>query len=139
MPKRGKNLGFEELNPNKTASELLSHLKKGDKVAITSRIASAVSEYVSALKKKGLVVRVIEGQSGVEDFCFLLRAQKELIGIERSTFARWAAILGDAETARLYMVDSPATRRADGVVKLPRNFINEPLKSRIKFEMYKQE
>jgi hypothetical protein len=110
MPKVGKQLGFEELSPNKTAFELFGHLKPGNKVAITTRFGGkAVEPYVAALKGRGLQVRVIEGQSGTQDFCFLMSAQKELVGSSLSTFVMWAAYLGDMKRANLYRVMSPSS------------------------------
>ncbi|KAL7555460.1 hypothetical protein ACA910_020187 [Epithemia clementina (nom. ined.)] len=40
----------------------------------------------------------------MRDFCFLLRAQRELVGLETSTFVYWAAILGQAQSVRLYTI-----------------------------------
>jgi hypothetical protein len=100
MPNRGKLLGFEELSPNKTAYELFAHLRPGDKIAITTRFGGKhVEPYVSALNERGLNVRVVDGQSGTEDFCFLMSAQKELVGTSLSTFSRWAAYLGHMKRA----------------------------------------
>jgi hypothetical protein len=111
MPSVGKRLGFEELSPNKTALELFGHLKPGDKIAITTRFGGKdVEPYVSALQGRGLQVRVIEGQSGTQDFCFLMSAQKELVGSLLSTFVMWAAYLGDMKRANLYRVMSPSSR-----------------------------
>jgi hypothetical protein len=33
----------------------------------------------------------LSGQSGIQDFCFLMKAQKELVGSVVSTFVRWPA------------------------------------------------
>ena len=84
------SLGFAELKPNRTAYELLGHLKRGDKVAITTRFHSPdVQQYVDAMTSRGLQVRVITGQKDVEDFCFLLSAQRELVGNVVSTYVKW--------------------------------------------------
>jgi hypothetical protein len=110
MPHHFKDLGFEELNPNRTANELFRNLKSGDKVAITSRFFSdpTVQTYVDALTSRGIQVRVIQGQTGVEDFCFLLSARKELVGCAVSTYAIWAGYLGNADKVRLYSLGTPA-------------------------------
>jgi hypothetical protein len=96
--------GFEELNPNRTANELFGHLQPGDKVAITTRFHNAVTQaYVQQLQLRGLQVRTITGQSSEQDFCFLTKARKELVGNLVSTFTMFAGILGNAKIARLYM------------------------------------
>jgi len=105
MPRRGRAPDFQELSPNRTASELFSHLQAGDKVAITSRFPNSVGDYVTALKARGLVVRVIKEQPPLADFCFLLKAQKEIVGPAHSTFSTWAGMLGEAKKVRLYSVD----------------------------------
>jgi hypothetical protein len=51
---------------------------------------------------------------GIRDFCFLLHAQKELVGSYRSTFAYWAAVLGGAGRAVLYTIRSPPTKARFG-------------------------
>lgn len=115
---------FDEASPNQTASQLFGHLQPGDKVAITSRyINNLTLDYVRALEHRGLQVRVISNQTGIQDFCFLKRAQKELVGSSMSTFARWAAILGDAQRVQLYVTDTPGVW-----IKNKRKFAN-PLSS----------
>lgn len=81
MGRNTKKKGFKELSPNQTAADLFGHLKPGEKVAIVTRFsAKQAKPYTDALEQRGLKVRVIEGQSGTEDFCFLMSAQKEIIG-----------------------------------------------------------
>ena len=89
MTKRfGKQKGFEKLSPNKTAYELFAHLEPSDKVVIMTRFGGKhVQPYVSALKERGLQVCVIEGQSDTQDFCFLMNAQKELVGPSHLAFS----------------------------------------------------
>ena len=73
MARKGKRLGFEELNPNATARELFGHLRKEDRIAITTRAqsAAAAQPYVDALAQRNVTARVITGQEDVQDFCFL--------------------------------------------------------------------
>jgi hypothetical protein len=115
------------------------------KVAITTRIHNPrVQDYVHALEeleledttttettntntqeekgdvhrrrhRGGLKVRVVAGQSGVQDFCFLLSAEKELVGSVTSTYVRWAAILGKAKVAKLYLHDTHGLRKSVGI------------------------
>jgi hypothetical protein len=70
------------------------------------------------LYRELIPIRVIVGNRGVEDFCFLVQTQQELAGIARSTFLQWAVVLGKAQTAYLYSIDSPATRRSLGDPRL---------------------
>ena len=85
--------------------------------------------YVSALQdERGLQVRVIEGQSGTQDFCFLMSAQKELVGSFMSTFVTWAAYLGNMKRANLYRVMGPNTRTNSF---LPFNWTHHRLKDRV--------
>jgi len=63
-------------------------------VAITTRIENKlVTDVVKALEGRGIKARVITRQSGVEDFCFLLKAKKELAGMARSTYAQFATMI----------------------------------------------
>lgn len=80
--------GYEELAPEQVANELFAHLNPGDKVAIASRFSDdfRTQMIVDALEKRQLRVRVTEPRSGVADFCFLLYAQKELVGTAKSLF-----------------------------------------------------
>jgi hypothetical protein len=90
-------------------------------VAITAKKNNGmVQEYVAALEKRGLQVRVVE-QGGIQDFCFLKKAQKELVGGAVSTFVRWAAFLGDAKRVQFYILDGHGMRA--------RAKINKPLSS----------
>jgi hypothetical protein len=137
MPKRGIALGFEELSPRKISEELLRNLTTGDKVAITSRfINTAVEDIVNLLSARGIQVRVVNGQSPEEDFCFLLKAEKELVGFAKSSYVRWAGILGNTSVVRMYSVDSPATRRISQNLTI--RYTN-PLLSRIHYERYNSE
>lgn len=100
--------GFEELDPERVATQLMSHLQPGQKIAITTRFANEplVEEYQRVMRQRGFKVRIVTNQTGVQDFCFLLRTQQELLGVAKSTYARWAAYLGDAKRVQLYALDS---------------------------------
>jgi hypothetical protein len=136
LPKGGRELGFEELNANKTATKIFATYQPGDKVAIISRYEEKTDEYIDALKLKGIKARYIKGQTGNQDFCFLMKAQQEVIGQKLSSYANWAAILGKAKKVRLYSVDSEYTRAKQ------RHFYNftwnvKELRERIVYENYK--
>jgi hypothetical protein len=99
-------LGFTELGPQQTAEELFGGLSRGDKVAMLSRFKTGdVQQYVQALEDRGTQVRLISGQTPVQDFCFLKNAKKEVVGSEISTFFVWAAYLGRSKV-RSYFVQS---------------------------------
>ena len=85
---------------------------RGDKVAIISRFPlEQAQEYVHALTERGLKVRFIQNQTGIQDFCFLMHTQKEMVGISISTYFKWAALLSNASRIVAYSLDVPAQRR----------------------------
>lgn len=142
MPRKGEGWGFEELSPQQVASDLFANHQPGDKVAIISRFSQGLQGYQEALEAKGLKVRILEDQSGIQDFCFLLRAQYQIIGVATSTYSTFAGILGDAKKVRLYSVDSAARRddsRRFGEFFTSFDYTNEELKSRFSFELIKKE
>jgi len=107
--------GYEELNPHQVAHELLGHLPDGNttRIAIVSRGQAYVDLYKAAMEARGWIVRTTpDDYTGVQDFCFLLQTQRELVGTMRSTYTRWAALLGQAKRVQLYSIDSPSTRKA---------------------------
>jgi hypothetical protein len=140
MPKKGIQYGFAELGPNQTARDLFAHLNAGDKVAIITRFdATFAQPYVDALERKGLQVRVVTGQTGVQDLCFLKSAEKEIVGSSVSTYFLWAGILGNAATVRVYSIDSEERRNR----KNPEgffvhyNFTRQDVQNRFKFELHR--
>lgn len=138
-PSRGKRLGFEELSPNKTASDLFGHLNPGDKIAIVTRFGGKHAQpYVSALEARGLKVRLMVGQSAVEDFCFLMTAKKELVGTYKSTYVKWAALLGNMNRAELYDLRYPERKSRSSNLSHP-NFTEPILQGRIVVKEYSSE
>jgi hypothetical protein len=131
--------GLEDVSPQQTASVLFGHLKAGDKIAITAREHNErLQAHVDALEARGLQVRVISGQGGIQDFCFLAKAEKELVGNFQSTFAFWAAMLGTARRARLYTLDSPRLRNRYGPTVEERfqyNWTHPELKGRVQLDI----
>jgi hypothetical protein len=140
-------LGFDELSPKQTAYELLGHLKPGNKVAITTRFDNDVTQqYVKAMTDRALQVRVMAGHSTTQDFCFLTKAQKELIGGQRSSFFAWAAYLGihtngdggGIQKVRSYSVSPPATTASSKHgMRSPYEWKDPLLKERWEFQVYK--
>jgi hypothetical protein len=136
MPSKGRRFGFEEMGPNQTARDLFGHLQPGDKVAIVSRFTD-VDTFIQALERQGLKVRFIQGQTGVQDFCFLMSAQKELVGPGISTYFFWAAIMGNATKIRSYYLDTPETRAMNGGnTRSGYVWKNPQLRDRFAFELH---
>jgi hypothetical protein len=136
MPNRGKELGFQELSPNQTAAELFGHLQPGDKVAIVSRFGIEHGKpYIDALEERGLQVRLVEGQSGMQDFCFLMRAQRGMVGMAISTFFMWAALLGECRCITAYSVDTDYRRQMFGDGHVTYNFTHPTLAGRFEFPL----
>jgi hypothetical protein len=131
------------MSPFKITNELFRDKVSGEKIAIVTRIKdSVVSEIVQLLTGRGLQVRVITGQSGVQDWCFMKHAQKELVGSGISTFFKWAAFLGNATSTRLYMLDSPRFRQRRSMgntLTEAAHLINSDVGSRIRYEVYRSE
>ena len=111
---------FVELSPHDTAHALLlpaptttrnrnNHTNHthhhSPRVAILSRFPHTATPYVQALQQVGWQVRLLEHQTGVQDFCFAVSAQHTLVGLEKSTYTTWAGLLGQAATVRWYRID----------------------------------
>ena len=99
LKKATKELGFTELSPYQTATELFINAtaSSSNRLAITTRFDNDwTQEYVHEIQKyhPSLQIRVISDQSAVEDFCFLKSAKRELVGHDLSSFFQWAAYLG---------------------------------------------
>ena len=138
--------GFHLMDANQTAHELLKDLPAGHRIAVVAphfgdERDNKVLDYQTALKAKGLTVRMIRGQSSTQDFCFLRRTQTELIGAKTSTYALWAGLLGNATRVRLYVMDSKWTRNAKsslkGKILEHYQWKRNDLLDRIRFETYK--
>lgn len=143
MVRKGKRLGFEELNPNDTAKLLFEHLREGDRVAITTRAKTAAEAqpYVEALVRRNISARIITGQADVYDFCFLQQAQKELVGSSTSSFSVWAGLLNNSSApVRFYSINSTSTRGARGNDDwyLYYNWTHPVLKERFSFPVFEQ-
>jgi hypothetical protein len=131
MPRRGKIGGFAELGPEQTANDLFGHLKTGDKVAIVSRFSKEHAQsHIDALERRGLQVRYVTGQTGVQDFCFLMSTQKEMIGPLISTYFAWASFLSNSTRIVAYSLGSKQLQPTFR----PYNVTN--LKSRLVFRLF---
>jgi len=81
----------------------------------------------------GLSTRLITGNSGEQDFCFLLKAKNEIIGDMQSSFFHWAGLLGETKKCHAYRVENPNTNSID-----PSFFRNKDLGERFVFSTYVQ-
>jgi len=107
MPNRWNSYGFHEAVPQQAANDLLGHLKEGDKIAIVTRFSGeSAQSYVDAFEARGLKVRVVDGQDGPADFCFLMSARKEVVGLTKSSYLMWAGYLGNATRVIAYSMAS---------------------------------
>mmetsp|Transcript_21651 Transcript_21651/g.35794 ORF Transcript_21651/g.35794 Transcript_21651/m.35794 type:complete len:448 (+) Transcript_21651:3-1346(+) len=143
MARKFKKKGFEELSANKTADELLGAATNRDEpITVLSRFASIGTSYVDVLQARGWKnARFLTTETGEQSFCYLMRAQKEMIGYSMSSFASWGAMLGDATKARLYSLKT-AERVAvfgEGGCFFRHNYTNPSLKAKMSFELYKSE
>lgn len=102
------------MDPTRVANQLMKHLPSGQKVAMTTRFNAKqeplVELYLKTFKARGFQPRLIVNQTGIQDFCFLLNAQQELLGVAKSTYARWAAYLGRAKSVQLYAIDNVGSK-----------------------------
>ena len=143
--------GFEELSPYETAHSLFGNLQRGDKIAMTTRFhdtndgGSVVQQYIDALKQRGLQVRLITNQTGVQDFCFLSKATKELVGVAKSTYVRWAGYLSPPSTTtnvkvRLYAI-ARDQQNLDHISKRQWNYTwtHPQLKSKLHLQVFLQQ
>jgi hypothetical protein len=109
LPNKVDSKGFREAGPNLTAQVLFQNLSIGDDVALTSRFNNLnLIPYLQAFQARGIHAHVVLSDptsklSGVYDLCYLMKAKRRFVGSAISTYARWAAFLGDAEEAQLYI------------------------------------
>jgi len=124
------------------------------RVAIISRITDGLEPYVTALRARGMEARLITGQTGVQDFCFAATASHEFVGQYQSTFARFAALLGNTTVNRFYKLDqrtqqerqedaNATTTQAHRIVNVvergDRSFVVEEIWQPDEHDKYKQE
>lgn len=148
-------MGMEELSSRKVATEVFGKKSPSNStsVAIATRFPGrkAANEYADALRQEGLNAMWLTTKasnsssppSAMQDFCAMMRT-KELVGMVRSTFVVWAALLGATDgLARLYSVDSKSTREKFKKTGKPifrtYNWTHPDLKRRIHFELYQAE
>lgn len=93
-----RDVSFQELEPHQISlfiSKAIESASPKDSVAILSRFPEAerTVKCKVALSER-YSTRIIQGQTGIQDFCFMLHADNELFGSLTSTFVWWAAELG---------------------------------------------
>mmetsp|Transcript_45114 Transcript_45114/g.109777 ORF Transcript_45114/g.109777 Transcript_45114/m.109777 type:complete len:604 (+) Transcript_45114:185-1996(+) len=120
-------------------------LSPGDKVSVLSRIpnkyARAYAERLNGVWGTNATL-LSYGQSGLQDFCYMMHARHELVGNGRSTFLFWAAALGpEIQNARLYHDDTFGLRNKfpDFWTRFTYQWTHPDLKKRIHWELYKSE
>jgi len=151
---RRESLGFVELSGDQMVHTVLGSLQPGDKLAVAGRNLEKDSQtnttlaydMVEALKARGFDFRFSPGTEGVEDFCFLKKARKELVGTAKSTFLMLAGFLGGPtmKVARFYqfVTDRVVEERKDMWMynvfqrTVGDNWTNPELMKRIVFEQY---
>jgi hypothetical protein len=143
MRKKFKKRGYEELSPNKTRDELLKRsASRNDVVTFLSRYASTAAPYLETLQASGWKnARFLLTDTGEQSFCYLIRAQKEMIGVSMSSYAAWGALLGNATKARIYSLKSPeriAVYGDDGCF-FRYNYTTPSLREKMSFEVYRSE
>lgn len=133
MPRKVDSKGFAEAGPQLTAQVLFgggtNDTNKNDsKVSITTRFHNLnLVPYLQAFQAQQHNSKVVITSdptlelNGVYDLCYLLKTPQRLVGSYRSTFAFWAAILGQAQPAVLYIYDY------DGLQQLTQNAKDEEL------------
>ncbi len=146
-----KARGFEQLDKDRIASELLGHLKEGDKIALAGRnlqrdaADNSTEAYgiVESIKAKNMTVRFSPGTSGMNDFCFLKSARKELIGTSTSTYTVLASIMAGPSLKRAtlyqYVADELVEDARDLTTfhnEVGTNWTHPELQSRIQFKEY---
>jgi len=133
MPRKWNEYGFHEASAEQAATILFGHLKEGDKVAIVTRFSGETAqEYKNAFTSRGLKVRVVDGQQGTEDFCLLMSAQKEIVGLDKSTYLLWAGYLGNATRVVAYTMAS-SRQGSHHRERVRYNFTSPGLKDRFEF------
>ena len=147
---RRQELGFEELDEGFLTSEVLGHLKEGDKIALAGRNFEKDSKtnitqayrLVSAIRAKNLTVRFTTGSDPMTDFCFLKSARKELIGSSKSTYLELAAYLGGPSVTTVLMYQNVTSRPSRGTrldlfrSTVGSNWTHPELRARIRIEEY---
>lgn len=136
MPRRAKSLGFEELGPNQTVLELFGgHNETNPKLAMATRIANWNAQtYLDTFSEAGWSARVVKNHTGTQGFCFLMHAQRELVGMSKSTYVSWAALLGNTSSVKLYSMNTSETRARVGIDAIAGYHWKTPeLQNRIQF------
>lgn len=139
MPRRGKQKGYEEIEaqsmmkllfPNQNITNIRSPM------LIVTPFAPDVQPFVDVLQQQGIDVHVRAASTPVQDFCRLQSATDTMIGLARSTFFLWAALLGNTPHVRAYSIDSEWKRQSKSPVWDHYNWSHPGLERRFHFELY---
>mmetsp|Transcript_26495 Transcript_26495/g.37616 ORF Transcript_26495/g.37616 Transcript_26495/m.37616 type:complete len:159 (+) Transcript_26495:53-529(+) len=133
-------MGFEDLSPQQLADDAFGHLREGDNISFTMRgnNIESVQPYIDVFEKRKIRVRVVKNQNDLQDFCYLMSAEKEYLAYTVSTFGVWAGWLGNASKVRLYTIQSSKrVKRWGDNWNLTFDLSNPVVRDRIHFEVYK--
>jgi hypothetical protein len=143
MTRKFKKKGYEELSPKKTRDELLGNAtSRNEPITILSRYASTAAPYLEILQASGWTnARFLLTDTGEQSFCYLMRAQKQMIGVSMSSYAAWGAQLGNATKARIYSLRSPEriVVYGDDGCFFRYNYTTPSLGGKMSFELYRSE
>jgi len=147
-----EKMGFQELDSHRISTEVLGHLKAGDKLALVGRNlesdaqdkSTEAYQIVSALEPKNLTLRYSSFSSPLEDFCFLKKTKRELIGNYKSTFLTLAAFWAGSslKSIKLYQYTSskllPGRKSKKKFFRnvLPNGWTNPELRAKVRLEDY---
>jgi len=136
LPRKIMWWGGAELKPQQSAEMLSSALPPETRIALVAGRANRdrIVSYANAFRNHSFRVREIAGQSAIQDFCFLAHARAGLWGMERSTYARWASLIGGEllKNATIYGVNYPG--RIKNVTSIVST--NEDLAGRIHYPVF---
>ena len=120
-------------------TNILGHLKSGDKLAIVVQKQYFVKPLMGMMRARNVSVRVISNKDYTDDFFFLLSAQRELIGRGESTFFQWATLLNrKVQHAKVYFFHNGMDYKSRFIPEeFPPVIENSELQKRLKFELYK--
>ena len=126
--------GGGELTPPNAAKMLSSSLPPGSNIALVPGRSDGkrIQAYKDAFTNSSFNVRIVKGESGIQDFCFLNHAEY-VWGTIQSSYAAWASILNkNLHNATLYAANYPLrkTKRSSKVAS------NPELAARVHYPVY---
>ena len=136
---KDKKPWFDELSSNEIATNVLGHLKAGDKLAIVTANRKPTRGLIQAMRARNVTVRAVisKGDDFMADFFFMLSARRELIGRAESTFFMWAALFNRrVQRTNAYSYDNGYGYKQRYFGDFPHNIENAELKERMHFQLF---